>query len=268
MIIVLLISLTMLYATPILADDDIVKQMEMEILLNDLSKEAYREAYDLSVDAVGKTSLAARAEEQFEVYNELSDKAEHLFDLSQSFGIKIEGAYGKSDDFYSGKKYGDAFNSTLMRHKCASLGVAARELRTSFYPYGYSKDDELCNRRANDITSTTAGYSLCIVHASYTKSESDCEELRSKIERLYPSMKELVDAEADAKEKYREAQAAKDLAWDLYQTLSNEVFELRKKFTNKLYYELMEKKLDLLEIEINQQMRQLLEQYYKEEVET
>ena len=268
MIIVLIVSLVFLFANSILADDNLVEQMEFEILLNDLSKEAYREAYDLSVEAVGKTSLAARAEEQFSLYRELSNKAAQLYHLSQSFGTRVEGLHDKFGDMLSGKKYGDALNSALVRHRCASLGVTAREGRVSFHPYGYSKNDESCNRRANDITSTTAGYSLCIIHLSYTKSESECEELRLKIERLYPSMKELVESEKDAKEKHREAEIERDRVWDLYQTLSSEVFALRQKFTNKLYYELVEEKLDQLKIKINQQVRRLLEQYYNEEVET
>lgn len=237
------LTLSLLIPTTANSDDeDLLRSMEIEIAIREASKDAMKQSRDRAREAIKKTSIYAKHEtlfsqatDQLKAYKSISDTNRMNFSSAKRLELELRELVSRGYPEVRSPRYPTDY------FRCSAT-----------YDY-YDPKLKSCRNLEDDITSTTAGYSLCVSDPSYLKSlpsGGNCEAVKIKIEHRYKKLKEYVDKEAAAKKE-------EDIAYQSYLQLSDarsavydEMKEIMDTFTWKLFRTEMIERLKALELEI------------------
>ena len=200
---VLLPSIAAMFLSASANDDDnrnLIMSMEIEITIRNAAKTALEKARNQSRDAIEQTSLYAR-------YKKNNSDALRL--MKESHRISKEHM----------EKFSPAQRERLRRNELVSRGypevLSPRYRAYAFVcsaTYSYTSQKlEGCRDLESDISSTSAGYALCVIHDAGRRLSGgqDCTSVTKEIAEKYPALKNHIDEEKESKKKER-------LARDLY----------------------------------------------------
>ena len=239
-------------ALPAFPDDKgLIEDMELEITIQRISKDAMQLAQERSIQALEKTTI-------YKEYLKERDRLYRSLLLHNSIAATLRRNF-------SPKKKDELRLGTLMSSGYSEVeSVQFVFMYRCDFAYEYSDPKrESCSDKETDIQVTMASYSLCIIHYSALEKEREkCEKTEMAIRNKYPDLKKYVDDELETMTEERQA-------WQDYKHFSLKVDEIYKdikpildKFTWQLYQQEMKERLEKLKIKITKDILKTIEKEY------